>query len=148
MDLREALEPLLRQVGELSEKIAWMERKIEALAEERYPDCERLTAPGSVGRLTALCFMLVLGEAERFEKSRAVGAYVGLSPKKDQSGQVDKQCRISKAGWRTPEGQSNAPKKSNHRVRATAIRVLRSAARSNPSQRMQRPHNGHYNARG
>ncbi len=96
--LREALEPLLRQVGELSQKIWQLERKIEEVAEERYPESKRLAAPGSVGQLTALCFMLVVGEAERFAKSRAVGAYVGLAPKKDQSGQVDKQCRISKAG--------------------------------------------------
>lgn len=96
--LREALEPLLRQVGELSEKIAQLERKIEALASERYAECERLTQVGSVGLLTALCFMLVLGQAERFAKSRAVGPFLGMTPKKDQSGQVDKQCRISKDG--------------------------------------------------
>ena len=97
-ELREALEPLVRQVGELGEKISLLERKIEALAEERYPQSERLTAVGSVGALTALCFMLVLDEAARFEKSRSVGAYVGLAPKQDQSGEVNKQCRISKAG--------------------------------------------------
>lgn len=97
-ELREALEPLVRLVGELSEKIAHQERKIEQLAAEQYPDCERLREIPSVGLLTSLCFVLVLGEAERFENSRAVGAFVGLAPKKDQSGQVDKQCRISKDG--------------------------------------------------
>lgn len=96
--LREALEPLVRQVGELSEKIVQFERKLERVAEERYPDCERLREAGSVGPITALCFMLVLDEAARFKKSRAVGAYIGLAPKKDQSGAIDKQCRISKAG--------------------------------------------------
>ncbi len=98
LELFAALEPLVRQVGELTEKIQSMERKIEALALERYPEHEQLQAVGSVGRLTALCFMLVLDRAERFEKSRSVGAYVGLVPKKDQSGQVDKQCRITKDG--------------------------------------------------
>ena len=97
--LREALEPLLRQVGELSQKIWQLERKIEEVAQERYPESKRLAAPGSVGQLTALCFMLVVGDAERFaKKPRGGGPTWGWRPKRISRCQVDKQCRISKAG--------------------------------------------------
>ena len=51
-----------------------------------------------VGLLTALTFVLTLEDPERFEDSRAVGAYLGLVPSKDQSGESDPQRRISKRG--------------------------------------------------
>jgi transposase len=98
VELREALEPLLRTIGETTTKIRQLERKIEALAEEKYPDSERLSQPVGVGVLTALAFMLVLEDPTRFAKSRQVGPYVGLTPARDQSGAVDKQLRITKAG--------------------------------------------------
>jgi transposase len=98
VELREALEPLVRQVGELSEKIRGLEHRIETLAERDYPDSARLEKVGGVGRLTALAFMLALEDPARFDKSRQVGAYLGLSQRKDQSGDSDKQCRITKAG--------------------------------------------------
>jgi len=97
-ELRQALEPLMRAIGETTTKIRQFERKIEALAEEKYPASERLRAPGGVGLLTALAFMLVVEDPARFDKSRQVGAYVGLAPAKDQSGTVDKQLHITKAG--------------------------------------------------
>jgi transposase len=53
---------------------------------------------GGVGALTAVSFVLVLEDPSRFEKSRAVGAYLGLVPGKDQSGESDPQQRISKEG--------------------------------------------------
>jgi transposase len=51
-----------------------------------------------VGPITALAFVLTLEEPERFERSRSVGAYLGLTPRRDQSGETDKQLRITKAG--------------------------------------------------
>jgi transposase len=51
-----------------------------------------------VGALTALTFVLTLEDPHRFEKSRSVGAYLGLVPGKDQSGDRDPQKRISKEG--------------------------------------------------
>jgi transposase len=51
-----------------------------------------------VGPLTALTFVLSLEDPYRFEKSRSVGAYLGLVPAKDQSGDRDPQKRISKEG--------------------------------------------------
>jgi len=51
-----------------------------------------------VGPVTALAFVLTLEQSSRFEKSRSVGPYLGLVPKRDQSGQTDKQLGITKAG--------------------------------------------------
>ena len=51
-----------------------------------------------VGALTALTFVLTLEDPRRFAKSRVVGAYLGLVPGKDQSGERDPQERISKEG--------------------------------------------------
>jgi transposase len=100
VELRAALEPLLRAIGETTVKIRQYERKIEQLAEEKYPECETLTQPHGVGLLTALAFVLVVEDPLRFAKSRQVGAYLGLTPGKDQSGEMDKQLPISKAGDR------------------------------------------------
>lgn len=48
--------------------------------------------------MTALAFVLTLEDPARFAKSRAVAVYLGLVPRRDQSGEVDKQLRITKAG--------------------------------------------------
>jgi transposase len=51
-----------------------------------------------VGALTSLAFVLTLEEPSRFAKSRDVGAFLGLTPKRDQSGESDKPLSITKAG--------------------------------------------------
>jgi transposase len=62
------------------------------------PACRVLmTAPG-VGPVTALAYVATIGDAERFAKSRAVGAYVGLTSRRWQSGEMDYSGRISKHG--------------------------------------------------
>jgi transposase len=48
--------------------------------------------------LIALTFILTVEDQQRFEKSRDVGCYVGLRPKRSQSGQSDPQLRITKEG--------------------------------------------------
>jgi len=96
--LRQALEPLMSTIREMTTKIRQLEGKIEKLAEDKYPDSVRLSQPCGVGLLTALCFMLVVEDPRRFANSRQVGAYAGLTPERDQSGGSDKQLHITKAG--------------------------------------------------
>src|ERR671920_142301 len=48
--------------------------------------------------LTALTFVLTLEDPSRFAKTRSVGAYLGLVPARDQSGDRDPQKHISKEG--------------------------------------------------
>ncbi len=51
-----------------------------------------------VGELTALTFRLTISDPKRMMKTRDVGAYLGLTPKRDQSGTIDKKLGITKAG--------------------------------------------------
>jgi transposase len=98
--LRTALDPMLRHIDELSRTIAEYDRQVEKMAQERYPEVERVRQIKGVGALTGLAFVLVLEDAARFQSSRSVGAFLGLTSKKDQSGQSDPQRGITKAGDR------------------------------------------------
>ena len=66
--------------------------------QEHYPETDLLRHVEGVGALTALAFVLTLEDPYRFAKSRSVGAYLGLVPATDQSGDRDPQKRISKEG--------------------------------------------------
>lgn len=60
--------------------------------------CRRLmTAPG-VGPITALAFRATIDRPERFQHSQDVGAHLGLTPSRYQSGETDIQGRISRCG--------------------------------------------------
>jgi transposase len=96
--LRPALEPILEQIGSLTQRIRDYERQLEKVSEEHYPETGLLRQVEGVGPLTALTFVLTLEDPYRFEKSRSVGAYLGLVPARDRSGERDPQKRISKEG--------------------------------------------------
>lgn len=88
----------LRVLDAMTEQIRNLEREIEDMAAEKYPEAEFLTQIPGVGPLTSLTFILTIGDPARFGSKRDVGAYLGLVPKRDQSGDSDKQLRITKAG--------------------------------------------------
>jgi transposase len=96
--LRPALEPVLEQIGSLTERIRDYDRRLETISEERYPETKLLRQVEGIGPLTALTFVLTLEDPHRFERSRSVGAYLGLVPATDRSGDRDPQRRISKEG--------------------------------------------------
>jgi transposase len=93
-----ALGPLLETIGSLTRRIREYDRKLEAISKEHYPETELLRQVEGVGPLTALTFVLTVEDPYRFEKSRSVGAYLGLVPASDRSGDRDPQRRISKEG--------------------------------------------------
>jgi transposase len=62
--------------------------------------CRRLMTIPGVGKLTALAFTAAIDDPERFRRSRDVGAYLGLVPRRYQSGEVDYTGSISKCGDR------------------------------------------------
>jgi len=97
-ELRRALEPLLAEIEGLSGRIAEYNERLEALAENSYPQVEQLKQVKGVGTLIALTFLLTLEDAQRFRKSRDVGSYLGLQPGRRNSGQREPQLRISKEG--------------------------------------------------
>jgi transposase len=96
--LRLALEPILEQIASLTERIRGYDRRLETICQEHYPETDLLRQVEGIGPLTALTFVLTLEDPHRFERSRSVGAYVGLVPARDQSGDRDPQKRISKEG--------------------------------------------------
>jgi transposase len=93
-----ALGPILEQIGSLTERIRDYEGQLEAISKEHYPETELLRQVEGVGGLTALTFVLTLEDPYRFERSRSVGAYLGLVPATERSGERDPQRRISKEG--------------------------------------------------
>jgi len=97
-ELQRALEPLLSAIEELSERIGEYNERIEALAQESYPQVALLKQIKGVGTLIALTFLLTLEDPHRFRKSRDVGSYLGLQPGRRNSGQSEPQLHISKEG--------------------------------------------------
>ena len=96
--LRPALGPILEQIGSLTQRIREYDRKLEAICQEHYPETDLLRQVEGIGALTALTFVLTVEDPHRFEKSRSVGAYLGLVPATEKSGDRDPQKRISKEG--------------------------------------------------
>ena len=62
--------------------------------------CRRLMTIPGVGQLTALAFTAAIDDPERFRRSRDIGAYLGLVPRRYQSGEIDYTGSISKCGDR------------------------------------------------
>ena len=96
--LRPALQPVMEAIEAISEKIRSFDKEIVTTMQERHPEVKRLSQVPGVGPVTSVGFVLSLEDPARFKKSRSVGAYLGLTAKRDQSGQTDKQLRITKAG--------------------------------------------------
>jgi transposase len=96
--LRPALEAILEQIGSLTERIREYDRRLETISLERYPETQLLRQVEGVGSLTALTFVRTVEDPHRFERSRSVGAYLGLVPATARSGERDPQKRISKEG--------------------------------------------------
>lgn len=92
------VEPLLQSIDFISEQIKALDATLHELARTQYPETERLQQIPGVGPLTALCFVLTLESPDRFAHARDVGPYLGLVPRRDQSGLSDKQLPITKSG--------------------------------------------------
>lgn len=97
-DTCQRVEALLQSIDFINAQIKTLDKELEEIARTQYPDTERLRQVDGVGPLTALCFVLTLESADRFAHARDVGAYLGLVPRRDQSGNTDKQLPITKAG--------------------------------------------------
>jgi transposase len=92
------IENTLQVIDLMTQKIRVFDRAIESLCVDKYPATQRLRAIVGIGPITALTFVLTIEDTELFENPRDVGAYLGLVPRRDQSGGLDKQLGISKAG--------------------------------------------------
>lgn len=96
-ELAATIEPLLSSVAALKHEIERLDKAVMARAKGD-PACRLLTTAPGVGPVTALAFVATIDDAERFVASRAVGAYVGLTSRRWQSGAMNYSGRISKHG--------------------------------------------------
>jgi len=97
-ELREALHPLLESITQMTEQLKLYDEELERVGEEDFPETKRLRQVKGVGPILSLAFVLCLEDPKRFKRSRTVGAYLGLTQRKDQSGKSDPQLRITKCG--------------------------------------------------
>lgn len=98
---RQHLASLLRQMKALEEEVQTLERSVGALAAQprHAQQVERLTKLKGVGVLSAMVFLVEMGKPERFSNRRQVGAFVGLVPSSDESGETsDKKGHITHQG--------------------------------------------------
>lgn len=91
------VQPLLEARTSIQRQLVTLDRQVKLLAGERPPARALMTVPG-VGPITALAFMTAIDDPARFARSRNVGAYLGLTPRRYASGEVDWNGRISKCG--------------------------------------------------
>jgi transposase len=98
--LRPVLEPILQTVSQLTDQIQAYGQQIEHIGQDQYPQTLLLRQVPGVGPITALAFVLTIGDPWRFIHNRDVGAYLGMVPRRSQTGQSDPELPITKAGSR------------------------------------------------
>ena len=96
--LKAVIDPLLDQIASLTKQIDVFDMEIDKLAYAKYPEAAPLLTVNGVGTLTAVAFVLTLGDKKRFPQSRDVGCYLGLRPRRHQSGDTDPELSITKSG--------------------------------------------------
>ena len=97
-ELEPAIAPAVEALESLTQQIRAYEKAIDEAARTHHPQALKLQQIPSIGPITSLAFVLTIEDPERFKDPRDVGAYLGLVPRRDQSGDTDKQLPISKAG--------------------------------------------------
>ncbi len=95
--LEDAVSALLAARECLEQQIEALETRILRFAQRSDP-CRRLMTIPGVGALTAVSFVAAVDDPARFRRSSGVGAYFGLTPRRHQSGEVDRDGKVSKFG--------------------------------------------------
>ena len=97
LELAVAVRPLLEARSSIARQLAELDREVMKLARADSQVRAFMTTPG-IGPITALLFKATIDDPTRFRRSRNVGAYVGLTPRRYASGEIDWTGRISKCG--------------------------------------------------
>jgi transposase len=97
--LQAVIGPLLAVRAVLRRQIAALHKQALSQAQGDPVTRRLMTLPG-VGAITALAFRATIDDPWRFKNARAVGAYLGLTPRRYASGEIDRRGRISKCGDR------------------------------------------------
>jgi transposase len=121
--------------GDLLRLLAMLEGQIEALNQavaevaEAYPEARLLRTQPGVGPVTALAFLLTVGDVRRFSRSKQVASYLGLIPRERSSGGQQRMGAISKQG--------------NRFLRTLLVEAAQSAVRFDPAFRKEYLHRCH-----
>lgn len=91
------VEPLLTILATMLREFARLTKQVLDIVRHEQA-CRRLMSVPGVGPITALAFRATIDRPERFSRSRAVGAHLGLTPARYQSGETDIQGTISRCG--------------------------------------------------
>jgi transposase len=97
-ELIPAVSPVIAVIAELDGRIRAYDASIEHMAQERYPETQLLRQVAGVGPITATTFVLTVEDPGRFPHRRSVGSYLGLRPRRSDSGTLQPQLHITKAG--------------------------------------------------
>lgn len=97
--LRTVTKPLFALLRQLAQKIAFFDKVIAEKTRKLYPEAsELLNSIAGVGPITTAAFLAAVEDPSTFGHARDAGPYFGLVPRQDQSGETDRQKRISKEG--------------------------------------------------
>jgi transposase len=118
-------EDLLKLLDGLNPTIAELTQAIEQEV-EKCPAAQRLRTHPGVGPLTALAFVLIIGQADRFQCGKQIASYLGLVPLEDSSGTRRRLGHITKQG--------------NSLLRFLLVEAAQVTARSLPEWRSQYVH--------
>ena len=91
------VEPLLAILATMLDQLSRLTKQVlDIVREEKV--CRRLMSVPGVGPITALAFRATIDQPDRFRRSRDVGAHLGLTPARYQSGETDIQGKVSRCG--------------------------------------------------
>jgi transposase len=96
-DLHSLIMPLFSVHSTLIEQISQYDLELKDFSRSD-PTIKRLMSVPGVGPVTALAFISTIDDPHRFNRASDVGAYLGLTPRRYQSGELDRTGRISKRG--------------------------------------------------
>jgi transposase len=96
-ELAPILAPLIESLEALEAQIRCSSRQLAAQAAADPVACRLMTVP-SVGPIIALTYKTSIEDPNRFARGEDAGAFAGLAPRRNQSGERDHKGRISKAG--------------------------------------------------
>ena len=95
--LKPIVEPLLAILATMLKELARLTKQVHDIVRGEEV-CRRLMSVPGVGPITALAFRATIDRPDRFRRSRDVGAHLGLTPARYQSGETDIQGKISRCG--------------------------------------------------
>jgi hypothetical protein len=96
-ELASIVRPMLAAWRSLREQIKVFDKAILMIVRHN-PTCRLLMSVPGIGALSVLAYVSTVEEPTRFARSRSVGAHLGLTPRRYQSGEVDRSGRISRCG--------------------------------------------------